>query len=397
MTRSKLVVVGGSIAGMTVVKTLRQNGYGGEIIALDPDLSAPYRRPGASKALVTGACEVEDLALPWEESWKCQRLVGARATGLDPEGRILSYRLGDEQLTVDFDTLVIATGSEPRVPEVSWAHDVVTIRSADDGAALRERAVPGMRAVVVGAGFLGLEVAASLTKRSAKVTVVEAAPELFGARFGPELSGAIEELHAERGVRILKGLGVQEIIAQESGQLVVLADGTQLAADLVVWSTGAKPTVDWLGDSLGSVAQGIDCDEYGQVLGYPAIYALGDVARWHHPRYQDDMRIEHWTSAIDQGRVVAAHLIDHQTARPIDVIPYVWSDQFDRTFQALGVPGLGTERVILPSQDGSTVVGFLDGQRLVGVAGLVASGAEIMSYRKRVSEESRVQEAVATS
>lgn len=332
-----VVVVGTSIAGFSAASELRDAGFGGTIRMIGDEPVRTYERPPLSKGVLAGddpestawhAAEDDDLGLDW--------MLGERATGLDVDRRIVHLACGDE---IAYHGLVIATGATPRrlpdQPDLSGIH---VVRSLDDSLGLRADLDAGaQRVVVVGAGFIGAEVAATCRERGHDVTVVEPLSQPLARVLGPTMGAAIADLHRSHDVDLRLGEGVDAIEGHEGAEGVArvrLTGGQVVEADVVVVGIGVVPNTDWLGDSGLEVDNGVVAD--ASCLVAPGIVAAGDVARWNSPRY-GPVRIEHWDHAADMGRAAGRRLLTaDDDAEPYDPVPWFWSDQYDVRIQMAG-------------------------------------------------------------
>jgi NADPH-dependent 2,4-dienoyl-CoA reductase/sulfur reductase-like enzyme len=243
----------------------------------------------------------------------------------------------------------------------------------------------GSRVVVIGAGFIGSEVAASARKRGLPVTIVEALPTPLVRAIGAELGAAIAQLHSKHGTDLRCGVGVDRMLGETSVTGVRLTDGTELPADLVVVGVGADPATSWLHGSGLTLDNGVVCDEY--LCAAPGVYGAGDVARWHNPLFGQLQRLEHWTSAAGQGAAAARNALDAENAKPYSTVPYFWSDWYDSKIQFVGVADADETRVVDGdiATDRRWVALYRRGERVVGA--LTVNGqADIMKYRKLISE-----------
>ncbi|WP_063726714.1 NAD(P)/FAD-dependent oxidoreductase [Streptomyces sp. RTd22] len=338
-----IVVVGASLAGVRTVQLLRRRGSEARItlvgaeptVACDrPPLSKSYLAdPGAEAPPLLSAAELATLGV--------EPLLGTTATGLDPSGRTVALR-GAPPLP--YDALVIATGSAPRtLPGLRPCPGVHMLRTAEDAAAIRAGCRAGARLAVVGGGFIGAEVASTARSLGCAVTIVEPQPALMVRGLGPVLGTALTGRHVRRGIAVRLGATVAGIEDDGRGGLrgVRLGDGGLVPADLVVLGVGSRPATRWLEGSGLVLRDGVVCDQHLGALGAADVYAAGDIARWHHPRYGTDLRVEHWTNAADQASVVAANL----TGTPLvcDAVPYVWSDQLGGRLRIHGRVGAEDE------------------------------------------------------
>lgn len=331
--RGTIAVVGAGAAGTAAILSLREAGHAGPLLLIDPDSAAPYDRPNLSKDYLAGTAPEEWLPLRSAGDWEA--LAVERV--FDSVTRI---RAGEAALeleggrVVDFDGLILATGAEPRrlsVPGADEGH-VFTLRSLDDCRALRARAEAGARAVVVGAGFIGLEVASALRSRDVAVDLVAPETVPLGRILGPDLGAELQALHERNGVRFHLEKGVREIRTDH----VLLDDGTVVAADLVLVGIGVEPRLTLAAEAGIEINDGVVVDSLLE-SSREAIYAVGDIASFPHPRTGRAIRIEHWAVAQAQGRTAAFNLLGHR--RPFRDVPFFWTTQYDVTVQWSGFPG----------------------------------------------------------
>jgi NADPH-dependent 2,4-dienoyl-CoA reductase/sulfur reductase-like enzyme len=392
----RIVVAGSSIAGMSAARELRRLGFDGSIQLVDEDPHAPYRRPAVSKTLLTGAQTLEEVVAPWSEDLALDRVAGVRLLSLDLDGRVVRGAQDDAEVVLPFDGLVIATGSHARSwPVELGLEGVVTLRGATDAQTLSALLGEARRIAIVGAGFIGLEVASSALARGVAATVVEAAPLPLAHILGPVLGDRILGLHRARGVEIACGVGVDRIEGRRRVERVFLQDGSCVEADVVLVAIGAAPSVGWLESSGLDVADGVACDSSCRVLGADGVVAAGDVASWDNPLYGRRMRVEHWTNAIQQGTFAAKALLG---AAPVDGFasaPYFWTDQFDFKLQSYGTSVGHDESVVVEDVDGTLVVAYASEGTLIGVAGLDASPVTMNQYRQQVEARARLADIAA--
>jgi NADPH-dependent 2,4-dienoyl-CoA reductase/sulfur reductase-like enzyme len=339
-----ITVIGASLAGLHAAMALRDEGYDGRLVIVGDEHHRPYDRPPLSKEFLTGALTAERLALADAEEiaeldgdW----LLGTRAEGLDPPSRTVTLSDGRRLST---DGVVLATGAVPRTLPGEPLEGVHTLRTLDDAAALREELSRGqVRVVVIGAGFIGAEVASSCATLGHTVTVVEAAAQPLLPQLGAEMAAFCADLHTDHGVNLLTGTGVRALhpdgdrpVSDESGRQrvgwVELADGRFLPADVVVVGIGVRPATDWLAGSGIPLDDGVVCDA-GGVTAVPGVVAVGDVAR------SAGHRAEHWTSAMETPAVAVRNLLAGATVETYTALPYFWSDQYGVRLQLAGSRG----------------------------------------------------------
>lgn len=328
----RIVIVGGGAAGFAAAERLRREGYAGSLTLLSADDAAPYDRPNLSKDYLAGTALEEWISLRPDGYYAENAIdlrLGAAVAGIDPAGRRVLLAGGGE---VPFDRLLLATGAEPVRPPIPGADgsQVHTLRSLRDSRALIEAAKAARNAVLVGAGFIGLEVAAALRTRGLAVHVVAPDRQPLERVLGPELAEMVRRLHEERGVVFHLGEGVAAI---EPGQ-VRLTGGASLAADLVVLGTGVRPRTE-LAERAGlAVDHGVLVDEHLETSA-PGIFAAGDIARWPDPHTGERVRIEHWVVAERQGQTAALNMLGHGPAR-FTAAPFFWSQHYDISINYVG-------------------------------------------------------------
>ena len=388
MTARTIVVVGASLAGLRAAETLRSSGFDGRLVLVGAESHLPYDRPPLSKALLAGEWEPDRIHLRRTEQLgqlDLEMHLGVPATALDPAGRVVNLADGR---SFAFDGCIIATGSAPRrLPgqPVGWA-GLHELRTLDDSLALRHdlTAHGERRVVVIGAGFIGAEVAATASKLGHRVTVLEALPAPLVRGLGEEMGWAVGGFHRQHGVDLRCGVGVAGFVGDGRVEGVTLSDGETVAADVVVVGIGVAPCTGWLASSGLRLDNGVVCDAF---LGAaPRVYAAGDVARWPWADGGELTRIEHWTNASEQGGVAAANLLaelDGGERRPYVTVPFVWSDQYDRRIQVVGrIAGDDDVHVAHGSvAEGSWVALYGRGDRLRGVLA-INQPRKLMSYRK---------------
>ncbi|MFT4247622.1 MAG: FAD-dependent oxidoreductase [Pseudomonas sp.] len=330
-----VLVVGASASGLCTVEALRRRGYAGRITVIGDEVHPPYDRPPLSKQVLSGAWEPARAALRSAEAvaaLDADFVLGEEAVGLDPSSH--SVRLASGR-TLSGDAVVIATGVRVRrLPGQETLSGVHVLRTLDDTLALRRDLLAASRVVVVGEGVLGSEIAATARTLGLDVTLAGPLAGPMAAQIGPFASGLLGQLHAARGVRLRLGQGVAGLV-EDAGRVagVRLIDGEELPADVVVVAIGATPATAWLADSGLLVDNGVVCDAHCRAA--EGVYAVGDVARWHHPRLGRLVRFENRTNATEQAEAVAAAILGGEA--PYAPVPYFWTDQFDVKIQVFGV------------------------------------------------------------
>ena len=343
----RVVIVGASLAGLNAAESLRAEGFEGAITVVGDEPEPPYDRPPLSKQLLTGEWDEERLPLRTEDELGAPELEfrsGTSAVGLDLAAQTVTLADGE---VVPYDGLIIATGARAlSLPFGGELEGIHTLRTQANALRIRDDFARGGPVVVVGAGFIGAEVASSARARGLEVTMVEALAGPMLGPLGPELSDWARRLHADAGVEMRFEASVSALHGAPRVEAVELADGARLAADTVVVGVGVRPNVEWLADSGLSVGDGVICDQYCRAA--PGVFAAGDVARWPNGLFgpfaysepQRTMRIEHWTNAVEMGMAAARNLLLESRGEPLEAfapVPYFWSDQHGLSIMASGV------------------------------------------------------------
>lgn len=385
----RAVVVGGGMAGLRAAEAIRKSGFTGEITVAGAEPHMPYNRPPLSKDAIGTSFDADGLTFrvgkaARDADWR----LDAPVAGADLAGRTVTFADGTR---LDWDGLVIATGVRPRRldlpgpaagPPGAGRH---RIRTVDDAAALRKDLDRAKRIVVLGAGFIGCEVAAAARERGLDVTVVAPEPLPMEAPLGAELAAALLRRHEAAGVKFRLGVvpeRFEDTSLKGTGRVrsVVLSDSTTVEADVTVESVGSVPNTEWLAGNDLDLADGVACDHLLRAAGRPDVVACGDVARFPHPLFGGRARrAEHWTVAIDTAKHAGAVLGRHLSGAPEDgtpftAVPTFWSDQYGQRIQSFGVTGLEDARVLEGDIDGDVAVGYhrdgiLAGVALIGLAG----------------------------
>ncbi len=389
-----IVVVGGSLAGLRGAEALRRLGFEGRLVFVGEEPHEPYDRPPLSKEVLRGDREPEAIRLAKPEAWEALDLdlrLGRRATRLDDGARQVHL---DDGECLDYDGLLIATGATPRHLPGDELPGIHVLRSLDDCLALRAELEGSPRVAVVGAGFIGAEVAASCRARGLAVTLIEALPLPLANAIGPEVGGVIADVHRENGVDLRLGVGVDGFEGDARVTGVRLADGSRIDAEVVVVGIGVVPCTQWLEGSGLTLDNGVVCDE--TCAAAPDVVAAGDVARWHNPLFDETMRIEHWTNAVEQANHAAQRLLEGESVGAFAPVPFVWSDQYDRKIQCAGR--------VRPDDELEIVHGSIEERRFVALYGRKGklTGAialnrvrQLMGYRRSIREGIAFDDAVA--
>ncbi|GGF24477.1 ferredoxin reductase [Williamsia phyllosphaerae] len=400
-----MVVVGAGLGGARLAENLRQAGYSEPITLIGKESQIPYDRPPLSKAVLRGERDLVALKTPeWYAENHIHLLLDTEVEAVDLAAKKVDVGAGE---SLAFETLVLATGLDPRfLPDsavqggsaAAELDGVHVLRTYDDALELRAAAREGVRAVVVGAGFIGCEAAASLSILGATVTIVEPAPSALHAALGPTIGARVEKLHTDRGVTVRTGVGVAELLTADGAVTGIrLDDGSTLDADLVVLGIGSIPTTS-LAESIGldlsdrSVGGGIACDATGKTSA-DGVYALGDVANWSDETGEFGRRVEHWNHVVEQAKVVADAIAGTDKASSTPVVHYFWTDQFDLKIQCLGAPAADDD-VHIVDEDGDKFLAYFsrDGI-LTGVVGAGRAGA-VMKMRATVAARTPISDLV---
>jgi len=400
----RVVVVGASLAGLRAAETLRQHDVATSIVVVGDEVHRPYDRPPLSKKLLSGEWEPDRIHLRQPDvfddldvEWR----LGAAATALDVQRRVLTLADGS---VLAFDGLVIATGAHPRRLADQDAFDHVhELRTLDDALGLRSEIVGGgRRVVVIGAGFIGLEAAATAKALGNDVVVLEGAAAPLIRGLGTEMGEAIAELHRAHGVQVRCGVFIEGLTPDG----VRLVGGEIVPADAIVVGIGVTPNTHWLEGSGLRLRDGVVCDANLNALDVsgavvPGVFAAGDVARWPNGLFDEEMRVEHWTNAAEQGALVASNLRRLATGEPFEPyepLPFFWSDQFEHRIQFLGRAAPDDEVQVVAGSvaDAKFLALYRRDGRLHGALGVNAP-RWVMPTRKLFLERASWDEAVAAT
>lgn len=338
-----IVIVGAGQAAASAAHTLRAEGYDGGIVLLGEEAHLPYQRPPLSKELLLGTKDADATAIlptDWYERSEVEVRRGVRVTRLVPSMRTVELEDGTSLVA---SGVLLATGGRPRrIP--GWEGErVLYLRDLTDAAAIASQLGEGRRLAVVGAGFIGSEVAASARRRGTAVTLIEALPQPLARVLDEELGALIAAAHRRQGVDVRLGVGVASVTESQRGVLVELADGARIEADAVVVGVGLVPNVEVAVASGLEVDDGVVVDDRARTS-VEQVYAAGDVARHHHPVFDRHLRVEHFDNAIKQGAVAARNLLGKDVV--FDDPHWFWSDQYDHSLQYVGDHAPHDQRIV---------------------------------------------------
>ncbi|MFZ0250884.1 MAG: FAD-dependent oxidoreductase [Acidimicrobiales bacterium] len=403
---SSVIVVGASLAGWRAVETLRSEGFHGSISLVGDEPHLPYDRPPLSKQVLAGTWPPEKAVLADKrraDEHRVKEVLGRRAVRLDAAARKIELQDGT---VLQGDAIVVATGAHPRqlpgTEGLGQRDGLFTLRTLDDSLALRAAvtAVDAARVVVIGAGFIGAEVASTCADLGCRVTVLEALDVPLRNVLGSMLGAHFAALHASRDVDLRTGVGVRRVgraDAGSSGLVVELDGGETFQADVVVVGIGVLPATDWLKDSGLTVDNGVVCDD--RLFAADGIVAAGDVARWawRHDGDEEQIRIEHWQVAAEAGVAAARSVLAGRAdAAPFSPVPYFWSDQYGIRLQVLGSPH-GSDDVHIAEgspEEGKFIALFGRADRLRAVVA-IGKPRQLMGFRPLLQEGSSWKDALA--
>lgn len=333
---SRTVVVGGSVGGVRVAQALRSEGYSGEIVILDAESHAPYDKPPLSKGFLDDSLGVDRLQLISSKDLEDLRIdlrLGSAATGVDISRQLV---LLSDDASIHYDNLIVATGVRARPSPWGMPEGVHLLRTLDDSLGLRNELEHAKSIVVIGAGFIGAEVAATARKFGLEVSIVDPLDVPMGRVLGEVVGRRLIELHHMNDVSTHFGTGVEAIRGSRGDLLVKLSSGEEIRGEAAVIGIGAVPNVEWLESSGLMLDNGLVCDEYCRAAGQSNVYGVGDVARWYHSVQDRLVRVEHWTNAVEQAVCVAKNIVHPSDLVRYSPVPYVWSDQYDWKIQIAG-------------------------------------------------------------
>lgn len=389
----RYVIVGANLAGGTAAITLREEGFDGEIVLIGAEPHPPYERPPLSKEYLQGVKPFEDALLKpsgFYEDHNIQMRLGRRAVRVDPSERAVDLEGGGR---VPYDRLLVATGVRNRRLRIPGAdlEDVYNLRTISDADRIRAMSRSGNRAVLVGMGFIGSEVAASLRHRGVEVVVIEPFKSPLYRVLGEEIGRVFAALHREHGVQLFFEESVTAFEGTGRVQRVMTSAGRLIECDFVVTGVGVEPVTDLLADSGVKIDNGIVVDEYCQT-NVEGIYAAGDVANHFHPLFGRQVRVEHWQNAIHQGRAAARSMLGKR--EPYSDVHWFWSDQYDCNAQYAGFHMGWDELVVRGNLEERNAVVFYLQERHIAAAVAFNRGRDLQRTMSLIRARVEVEPAV---
>jgi NADPH-dependent 2,4-dienoyl-CoA reductase/sulfur reductase-like enzyme len=378
---NRIVVAGVSLAGLRTGEALRHEGFTGEIVLVgEEDLFPPYDRPPLSKEILKGLWEGERGRLKVADDLHATLMLGHRIVHLHGDRQEIEL---DDGSMVSFDGLVVATGASPKMMATIdiTMPGVYALRSYEEAIALREALAGTPKVVIIGAGWIGCEVAATCRDQGLDVTILEYFPQPLERTLGPVMGEWAGQMHQSHGVDLRCGVAVAGLIGSAKVEGVVLVDETIVEADVVVLAIGVAPETAWLEGNGFDLENGVLCDEALRVVGGENIVAAGDVARWPNAMFDRVMRVEHWSNAVEQAGVAAHTLVHPDEAKGYSAVPYVWSDQYDAKIQYVGTGGEFKAILEGSTKDNKFVAGYEADGRLVGVL-CVNNPGRMIKYKR---------------
>jgi NADPH-dependent 2,4-dienoyl-CoA reductase/sulfur reductase-like enzyme len=392
----QVVVVGAGLGGLRTVESLRAEGFSGRISLVGDEPHEPYDRPPLSKQILAGQWPEQRAALHRGELADLDACVHLGRSAVDIDHAVVEL---DDGTRLQYDALVVATGVQARrLPGQPEHPELHVLRTLEDCRGLRDSISRARSLLVVGAGFIGAEVAATARTAGLEVTMLETLPVPFARVLGEQMGRLCARLQTDNGVAVRCGVRLTELADSHGGIAARLADGTTVRADCGVVGVGTVVDGGWLAGLGIPTKNGLPCDATGLVEGTSNVYAVGDIAAWRHPTVGDQRRIEHWTSATEQAAVVAQRIAGRPVARLADVVPYFWSDQYGLTVQLVGRCDLATSVEVLhdPGVVKGTVAGYFAEGTLVAVLAFHAPRL-LNRYRRLVAAGASEHEVHSTA
>jgi NADPH-dependent 2,4-dienoyl-CoA reductase/sulfur reductase-like enzyme len=397
-----LVVIGAGLSGLRAVEAAREGGYAGPVTLVGAEEHLPYNRPPLSKTFLDPS-GVVDYFLTEDELRTRLGIdvrLGRTAHALDTVERVLTTSQGD----IAYEKLIIATGASPReLSHLPPMAGVTSLRTIGDAEVVRAALGPGADIVIIGAGFIGSEIASAARARGATVTIVEAAPVPLVRAVGEVVGAAVSTLHERNGTRLLCGAQIDQFIGDRRVEAVQLTDGTRIPADLVVVGIGAAPATGWLagsGIALDPRDGGIVCDSHLRTSA-PGVYAAGDVAHWPNggggtgTGAESTVRLENWTNAAEQGAHAAVNAVFPERATPYAVVPYFWSDWYGNRIQFVGSAAAAEVHFASGNPESDAFIAlYRRGETLVGAATL-NEPRRVMKLRRMIASQGTIADADA--
>lgn len=396
--KKRLVVVGASLAGLRAIESARRSGFDGDITLIGMEEHLPYDRPPLSKAFLQDGSRTP-LFRPQEyytDELKVSLLLGQAATSLEPNERIV--KVGARE--VPYDALVLATGAVPRtIPAWEGIPGVQQLRTIDDAEKIREAIQSNDRIAIIGAGFIGSEIASSARKNGNQTTIIEAMDVPLVRAVGPIYGAALSAMHHRNGTDLRCSTTTTQIAGIERpgrpAQILTFDDGTSLETDLVLVGIGARPATDWLLDSGVALDRdgGVVCDEFLQTS-LPGVYAAGDIVRWPNAIMDEVMRLENWTSAAEQGSIAGSNAVTEAIGQKYETVPYFWSDWYGNRIQFVGKAN-GDDAVVVSGDinEDKFIVLYRNAGRIIGAL-TVNEPTRIMKYRRLIARQASWDDAL---
>lgn len=390
---SRVAIVGASVAGVKTAQALRAEGFEGEIVLIDRETHPTYDKPPLSKSFLKGDAGHADIQLVTADELErldCVNKFGSAAVALDTGSNVVLLESGEQ---VSFDVLVIATGSRARPSPWGEGPHIHVLRTSADAERLRIDLASSSHLVVIGAGFIGAEAAATAARLGKRVSMVDPNPGPMSRALSTQLSGIFARKYGGEGIETHFGRPVASLDQVGSGIRVLLEGGSTIDADLALVGIGAMVNTEWLARSDVQVEDGVVCDSAlrAQTLnGRGSIFAVGDVARWWSETRESSLRLEHWTNAVEQSRVVAHNIVHPDDLTSFETTEYVWTDQFDWKIQLVGRT-TSADAVTAGSEEDArfAVLYSEDGQRLSGCLVVNWPRALVEARRAVAARESR--------